>query len=155
VSERVAGARLTRAYKVCEKALGSPRHVTALAGVARLQTRDWLKQSFFMPPRAMCEGIAALPERRAAGVVRYFQTIESNDEAQPGAAAMFTPPPAVTYHVVKTDVLNLRAGPGAAYPVVTKLPAGNAWNRTWQRAHRQRHDDVAGGFCEWIHRLGE
>lgn len=69
---------------------------------------------------AMFERIAALPETRAANVVRYFLTLSSTDESQVVASI---PAPA-TYHVVKTDVLNLRAGPGANYPVVAKLPTG-------------------------------
>jgi len=68
---------------------------------------------------AMFERIAALPETQAANVVRYFVTLNSNDERQ---AATSIPPP-VTYRVVKTDV-NLRAGPGSNYPVVRKLPLG-------------------------------
>jgi hypothetical protein len=68
---------------------------------------------------AMFEQMAALPETRGANVVRYFLTLRSSDESQ---AALATSP-AVTYRVVKTD-LNLRAGPGANYLILTKLPVG-------------------------------
>ncbi len=70
----------------------------------------------------MFEQIAALPENRAANVIRYFLTLKSTDETQ----AVASVPALVTYHVVKTDVLNLRAGPGANYPVVAKLPTGTS-----------------------------
>jgi Predicted periplasmic protein len=65
------------------------------------------------------EQMASLPGARGANVVRYFLTVKSSDESQ---AALATSP-AVTYRVVKTD-LNLRAGPGANYPVLAKLPVG-------------------------------
>jgi uncharacterized protein YraI len=69
----------------------------------------------------MFEGIAALPERRAANVVRYFLSLKSTDESQ----AVRSVPPSVTYHVVNTAV-NLRAGSGANYPIIAKLPVGTS-----------------------------
>jgi len=131
----------------------------------------------------MYEQVDALPNKRAANVVRLLVTGSSSVGARPGKSQPTipkaqvvgstlaspeknasslppTPTSVLTYHVVKItpgDVLNLRAGPGSNYPIVTKISAATrgitlgqkrAANgpTTWQEIS-------VGGYTGWVNEI--